>query len=294
MPGRIIITRAVLPLGFLLALVAAAGSFAAPRTSLFGLQDVLDCVALNQPYGDFSQLADIRVRGNSGQQRQMQARILGRRGENSLQLNLRLRSPGDVAGTATLIRERSNKPGDIHLYLPALERIRYISDAMAGTRLFDTDFSYADLKQLYGVFIHGPADYLGIEKWHGRNVHQLRIQPRGNAVQPYTALITRVDTASCVILGMDFLDAELQPQRQMRADPDSIIEIDGYRIAQQYSMRDLAQGSRTTIRLRDMQLGGKIPAFKFSKNAFFRDALEPEPEPEPAFTATPQTPATPE
>jgi hypothetical protein len=248
-------------------LALCLSSFAAQ--ALFDADDVLDCAALNAPDSSFSETTDIEVKDNSGKHRKMQARVLGQRNDTELLLNLRLTSPGNMAGTTVLVRERAKQNDDIRLYLPAMQRTRYISDAMSTTKLFDTDFSYADFKQLYGAFTDGTIEYQGIEKWHGRNVHKLRIFPSPETQQPYNSLITRIDTDTCVIMGMDFLDVQDNPQRQLVADETSLTNIDGRHLAQRYTMSDLLKGSSTTLQIKRVAMDEKIPKDAFDPETFF-------------------------
>ena len=266
--------------GLLITAASLPGMSQAASSKLFDAQDVLNCMALNAPDRNFSQLADIQVRDTSGKQRSMQARILGLQKTGNLLLNIRLTSPGNVAGTAVLVRERMKQVDDIRLYLPALGRTRYISDAMSSTKLFDTDFSYADFKQLYGSFSQGRAEYVNIQKWQGRNVHALRILPNETNNQPYASLLARIDTDSCVIMGIDFLDSENEPQRQLRADPKSLTAIGDRHLAKSYTMSDLLKGSSTTILIKQVDIDTKVPLEAFEPDTFFAN---PEPESPPAY-----------
>lgn len=243
---------------------------AAPGSqSPYSVQDVIDCVSLNNPDSSFRQIADIVIRDESGKSRRMQARFLGHRERGGLLLNIRLLSPGNMAGTAVLVRERERLPDDIRLYLPALARTRYISDAMSDTKLFDTDFSYADIKKIYGAFVDSPTLYRGIEKWEGRNVHKLQVMPSERGTQPYNSLVTFVDTDTCVVVGVDFLDSEDEAQRKLRADVNSLVSISSRHLAKRYTMSDLLRGSTTTISLRNIKLDEKVPAEAFEPGSFY-------------------------
>ena len=248
---------------------------------LFDVDDVKECVALNIPQGDFAHLSDIEVRDTSGKTRRMQARVQARQAPGQLLLNIRLLSPGNLAGTTALVRERSKKRDDIRLYIPALERTRYISDAMSTTKLFDTDFSYADIKQLYGQFVDGDTHYLGIEQWEGRPVHILQLSASETEALPYERLITRIDTESCVILAMDFLDSEGQAQRQLRTEAKSIQTIDIYQVPTRYRMTDLQHGSSTQIDIHQVKIDSKLPAWAFNSDQFYLDAPIQTQEPSP-------------
>ncbi len=248
----------------------STASLAASETGLLNAKDVMECMAMNAPKKSFSELADIVVRDTEGKQRSMRARILGAQQNRNLLLNIRLLSPGNMVGTTVLLRERAKESDDIRLYLPALERSRYISDAMSGTKLFDTDFSYADFKQLHGIFAEGTSTYEGIEKWEGRHIHLLRLLPGDAEKQPYSALLVRVDTETCVIMGMDFLNSEAEPQRLLRADPESLMAIEYRHLAKIYTMSDLLKGSSTTIKIKEIRLDERLPAAAFEPETFFK------------------------
>jgi hypothetical protein len=83
----------------------------------------------------------------SGETRERVLDVVGRRHEGRFETVVRFRAPGDVAGTAFLMKEDAEGRSEQHIYLPGLRRTRRIAGREREGSFMGSDFTYADLRR---------------------------------------------------------------------------------------------------------------------------------------------------
>ena len=231
-------------------------------------QAVVECMAANVPERSFRQAAVFRSQDASGASREIQANFAGMRKPQGVLLNIGVKSPVDVAGTAVLIRRDDNGKENIKLYLPALRRVRNVSGGMASQNLLGTDFSYRDIKDIFAAAQQGELSLLPGEGAQDE-VHRLEVKPTPEQESPYSRVLIEVDKAHCVPLQLHFESAEQGVVKHLQADPESLHEQQGRFMLLDYTMRNLAERSTTRLKLGPPKFDDSISRSAFNPASFY-------------------------
>ncbi len=224
-------------------------------------QPVLDCVAKNVPEQSFRQAALLTITDASGASREIRANFAGMRSAGGILLNIGVEAPPDVAGTSVLLRRDENGRESIKLYLPALRRVRTVTGSMASQGILGTDFSYQDVKDIFGALREGQVELL--PEPAEAAVHRLSIKPGAAQASAYESITTEVSKSHCVPMLLQFHTAQQGISKIMQGDPESLHQ-DGERfMLLRYRMQDVIRGSHT-----DMHLGLPVVDERISRSAF--------------------------
>ena len=230
---------------------------------------LLECAARNAPGETFSAGLRMTSTDAQGNRSPLQAAIRARRAASALAISLQVQAPPALAGTAVLIRE-TEAGDDMRLYLPAVGRVRRITGAMASQALLGTQFSYLDLKQLFGTVTRGTVEAPVATEIDGRAAYRLRILPAAEPPVPYAELQWSLDARHCLPLRVDFLDADGQLLKRLEGDADSEIELQGHHLLTRFVMRNPTDASQTEVELLYPIIDATIPASRFSPGGFWR------------------------
>ncbi len=230
---------------------------------------VLGCAAANAPENSFQQVAELTVSMDEVVQRRILATFAGQRGKKGFLLNIGVLEPADLAGTAVLLREQGGDRDDLKLYLPALRRVRTVTGAMAGEDLLGTDFSYRDIKQVYGAYDDAGAELLEAGSWQDRPMHRIKLQPVDEDESPYSQLIIGIDQESCVTLVIEFIGPQQSPVKRLEGDPSSAMQVGERHLLARYTMKDLEKGSETQLLLGEPRFDDKIARSAFHPASFY-------------------------
>lgn len=228
------------------------------------VDEVIRCAAANAPEKSFVQTAELLIGDTSGQMREVEVDFAAQRGKQGLLLNVRVRAPADLAGTVVLLRESAQGQDDMRIFLPSLRRTRRVSGSMAGAKLFGSDFSYQDLRQIYGSLGAGTAEYVQQAQWQGRPVHRIALYPAAEQESPYTRLIASIDRENCVLQSVEFFAADEQMLKRLDADVASVTKLGERHLAQIYVMRDLTEDSHTKLTLKNWIFDEEIARTAFT------------------------------
>lgn len=230
---------------------------------------VLDCAAANAPEDSFQQAVEMTVSKDGTVQRTILATFAGQRGNGGFMLNIGVLEPADLSGTAVLLREQGKDRDDLKLYLPALRRVRTVTGAMAGEDLLGTDFSYRDIKQVYGAFDDAGAELLEAGVWQERPIHRVGLQPSAEEESPYSQLIIGIDQQNCVTLLIDFIGPQQTAVKRLEGDHASIMQVGERQLLGRYTMRDLDKGSQTQLKLGEPRFDDKVARSAFHPTSFY-------------------------
>lgn len=231
--------------------------------------ELMACAARNAPERTFSYRADFLTRERAGDERPLAATMSGKREDKGLALAMQVQEPAALAGTAILLREQPGQD-DMRIYLPAIQRVRKVTGAMASRELLGTSFSYLNLKQMFGAFMDGSRALDGAVDWRGRPAHRIRIVPLAAEAADFDAVIAVLDAATCVPLTVEFLDREGQLLKRLNGSIEAMTQIGGRHLITEYTMHDVLSGNTTTVRLSDLEFDESIRRSRFSPNSFYR------------------------
>lgn len=220
-------------------------------------QEILDCAAANSPEKTFSQEAEFVTSDQEGSERELKLRLLGERGDDGLKLNLRVLGPPPMAGTAILIRERDGQD-DMRIFLPATGRTQAVTGSMAASKLLGTDFSYLDIKQMFGAMLDGEAAMMEPAEIAGRQVRRLKIQPIPEEGAPFSEMLVAFDQQTCVALQVLFMSGPETELRRLEADVASLRSEGKHHYAGKYSLIDHGSQTRTDVSFGEVQYDQKL------------------------------------
>lgn len=227
----------------------------------------MDCAMANAPAKTFRHTVIFITTNIDGQERTLTTRILGERGKDGLRLNLRVTEPPATAKTTVLVREKDGQD-DMRIYLPAAQRTQQVTGSMAATKLLGTDFSYQDLKQMFGAMLDGQASYDSTAEVAGRPTHRLKLVPAVEEAAPYDLVLVDFDQATCVPLLAEFRTEDGQVLRRLSADTESLTSVKNHHYARLYTLADLISETRTTAEFSDVQYDEKLPRQVFHPLSF--------------------------
>lgn len=183
---------------------------------------------------------------------------------------MRITQPAALRNSAYLILETDDYLRDgMFVYLPAVARVRRVSGEIADGRLFGTDITYYDFKQIRSAFGDMNAEYVGMSSTQGRPVHTLKLSPDEQVNAGYDHLIAQVDSHTCLPLSLSFYQ---QGQLIKEASvPANTIVADGDRwYPTEFTLRDLINGSQSTLRTIGFRSSEQLPERLFHPASFYR------------------------
>jgi hypothetical protein len=231
------------------------------------LDEVIACMRANIPQTVRIQTVEIRAWDRGGGERTLKGKLYGTREKERARVMLRIEAPQDLAGAAYLVRE-NEKSDEMHLYLPAVKKVRRITGASLDGQLWGTDLSYNDVKQIQNAFSGAPASLDGQDQHEGRPVHVLTFTPRVEDASRYRAIRTLVDQQSCVALVAEFVEPA-GVRKTLTVKPKDLKQSGPHWYAAEAEIRDLKNGTHTRIRVLGVTAGDKLAGRYFHPQTFY-------------------------
>ena len=145
--------------------------------------------------------------------------------------------------------------------------MRTIVGGEANQKLWGSDFSIADIKQIQGLLLEGDARRLPDARVEGRPVYQ--VETLGIAPSPYRKVRSFIDQQSCLLLKAELYSDNGQPHKVLTADVSTLLEIDPWWLIQSYRMSDQRTGTRTELWLSDIFINERLPESLFTPQGFY-------------------------
>ncbi len=227
---------------------------------------VLECMRANIPEAVRIQRVELVAVDREGGERVLRGRLYASREDDRVRVMFRIEAPVDMAGAAFLLREREGED-DMYLYLPAIRRVRRVRGGGDTARLFGTDLSYDDIKQIQNAYRAGTLGSAEDGEIEGRAVHVLEVRP-AEPEREQELLRLYVDRASCVVLRADFYDSG-GLRRQLRVDPQRLRQVDRYWYAEQLEVRDLRGGTHTRVTVSEVYSERGLSGRYFNPHSFY-------------------------
>lgn len=241
-------------------LLAVAGPVAADVTA------ITECMRANIPQNVRIQSFELIARDRDGDERVLKGRLYGSRDGDRIRVMARLESPRDMSGTAFLVREA--EPADeTYVYLPSLSRVKRVAGGSADGRLWGTDFSYGDFKQVQNAFGSGSIVLTGAGAIGGRPVHRLEFAPVAGSSAPYDRVRAAVDQRTCVILEAEFVNAG-RVRKRLTAPPDKLKQAGRHWYMSEALLADLDAGTHTVLRVSGVGEAPRLAARYFHPTQF--------------------------
>jgi hypothetical protein len=241
--------------------VRAGTAVAAPQIS-----DVQACMEANLPERVRVQKIEVTSYDRAGQPRVMTGAVVGAREAGRGRVMARVDAPGDLAGTAFLVREASTP--EMYLYLPGVNRVKRIAGAMTAGKLWGTDFTFGEFREVSNAFAGGSASLEGADQFDGRPVHVMTLLPRPGEESAYDSTRVLVDQKTCVTLKAEFRRAG-RVRKQLSAPAAKLRKVGEHWYAAELELRDLVFQTRTRLRVLEVSTPKKLSANYFHPQQFY-------------------------
>lgn len=232
------------------------------------MQQIFDCMRANIPQTLRIQDIVLDATDRSGGTRSLRGRLYAKREQGLVRVMLRVSEPSNIAGAAYLVRESGQREDDMYVFLPAVNRVRHVTGNFANGSLLGTDFSYAEVKLLQNAFTGAAARLEAPDKIDKRPVHVLLLRPAKTEGAPYSSMRIWVDQKTCVALKAEFYNGDT-PRKRLTAPVAALKQADNFWYVSDMEMRDLKEGTYTTLKVNgvsgDVDLGNR----PFNPNAFY-------------------------
>ena len=236
----------------------------APARAVETPEEILACMARNEPRGSLVQTITLRSIDRVGGENRSKATLFWRKQGDRSDLLMRFFDPPDMSGAALLIEERgSGQPSTMHLYVPALGRARKVSANGSTGPVLGTNFSFEDFEHLYGIARYGEVQAGGEQQIDGRSVHVIEGHPPPEAGSAYERVVIAVDAETCVPLHMEFFEVGDRLRKRMEIDPKKVRLEGSLRLPGSVLMNDLRAETSSELIVEAAEVDAEIPSQTF-------------------------------
>jgi hypothetical protein len=256
--------RTPLALSLLLA-AAAPGAVGALEAVSASAEEVDRCVRSNMPIETSLQTVQMVARDRIGSERTLRSKIYWKRFDDGFSRVLaRFSEPTDLDGAGFLLLEKEGR-NDMFLYMPEVRKVRRVNAQTMKGSIFGTDFSYEDFERLQGV--SGPETLERREDSTlegGRVVLVIAGEPPPDAGSGYERVVSFVDPDTCIPLKTEMYEPGDKLRKVLTVDAESIEQHGESWIPRRMVMRDLRDGTETSLVVESVEFGAKIRDRMFS------------------------------
>jgi hypothetical protein len=239
---------------------------AAPLTALAAPppetpDEIMACVRRNLPERTSVQSIELRSRDRAGSERILRSRLYWKRFEGGQpRVLIRVDEPPDLRGASYLLIDAEDAgPSEIFVHLPAVGRVRRVTQKTVSDSLWGTDFSYDDMRQLQWHAADGARSRLPDAVVSDRAVYVLALEPRPEGETAYRRIVSSVDRETCVVLRVEFYERGERPRKLLRADVGSLAEQNGRWLARKLEMRDLRDDTTSWLEILEVENDVEVP-----------------------------------
>lgn len=238
---------------------------AVKAASAMTVAEVQACMEANVPDAVRVQAVEVTSYDRAGGERVLRGRIFGTREKGLGRFMAQVEAPHDLARTAFLVREGSGSP-ETYLYVPSVNRVKRLAgNAMTG-KLWGTDFSYNEFRQVQTAFAAVGARLDAPAQEEGRAVYVLNL--KAAAGEPYDSIRMSVDQQACVPLKVEFRKADAV--RKTLTVPVAQLKRDGtHWYPGEMELRDVVAGTHTRLRVLELKAVDKLSAGLFQPQQFY-------------------------
>ena len=247
-------------------LLASVCALAAGVSSAESRDDVRNCLAANLPRSSSEFQLKLQSRARAGWTTTHEGRVYWRRSANGdSQTLLCMTSPRDLKGLAYLIHEGPSGQA-VWAYLPDEERTLRINARSAArqTHISRTAIRYEDLRYLPLNLARAESRAAADEKLGDRDVAVVQLELPAGAESSYERILARVDRKTCVPLEIEFWEPGEQLGKTLRADPDTIREHGGTRLAHALAVEDRRREVETEVLVEKVEIDPELPDRMFA------------------------------
>jgi hypothetical protein len=253
--------------GTLLLLLACASAHAEG-----GADPVIHCMRANVPPQLSIGMVELTMYDRTGGARTVKGHIYSARDKSPkglMSAMLRVDSPSDLKGASYLVRETDDYLRDgMFVYLPGVKRVRRVTGSFADGSLLGTNFSYFDFKQMQNAFGDLAAKLEPAEEVNGRAVHVLSFSALPGTETRYTNVKAWIDQKACIGVKAQFFEGN-KLVKELSSPPDALHQAGDTWYLHEMEMRDPISGTRTVLRMGQLNTSKAPPRQAFDPTAFY-------------------------
>ena len=232
------------------------------KSALTGKEIVNRSVSRNQMgvgSGSATMTLLIKTRRGTVLERKLLTRASRKGGLNRIRITFL--EPRDQAGIELLLLERKNANDLQYLYLPRYKTVRRIQGSAKNGRFEGSDFTYADMESR--EVKDGTYTRLPDETYLKRPVFRVDVRPKASANEQYSKVQMWIGQRTWVPFKIVFYNRAGRRFKMLRVK--RIKKVNGKYVATKVVMKNLIQGSETSITLTDINSRAKFPDSLFSR-----------------------------
>lgn len=240
----------------LLSLVLASAVRAEPPADP-KVDEVVRCLQRNVPKQSSSNDARLVSTDGAGGTREFAFRFTAKRMPDGLRrAKICVTAPPDLRGAQVLTMENEGGLPESFLYTEELHTPKRITGAGRGGGIFGTDFTFEDFERFMNLNRTDATRRLPDAELDGRTAYVLESTPLEPDQAHYSKVKSWIDPATCVVVQAEFYAGSDQPKRRLQAD--RVIAKDGLSYPSRVTLRDLADGTQTTLQITAAEIDGAI------------------------------------
>ena len=174
-------------------------------------------------------------------------------------LRVELEAPDDVRGSRLLVVDQAEGPPLRFVYLPELRRVRRLSRRDMETRLLGTALTLEDLEVARERLQDAQLQRMGETTVQGRRVSIIEVLDWAGEPSRFRRARVFLDPERCLPLRVEFFDETPDPRMVLVLDSDSVSREQGVYVGHRATLRDLLDGTETTILLESFDSGVTFP-----------------------------------
>ncbi len=254
---------------FILGLSITSPIIQAKDTSSMSIDDIRACMRVN--VYDRGSLRNFQIKAvdTEGKSSTVKVKLFWKpaKNNNDVRITLQVIQPETLAGTAYLLT-RSAEKEQLYLYLSAIRRVKSVVGSQMTQKIFGSDFTFADIKQVQGLILDGHVERLADQEIAGRPVYVLETETSKEQTG-YRMVRSYVDHQSCVLFKTELFSDGETPHKVMEADVSTLLEIDPWWLILSYKMTDHLAGTHTDLALSEYYIHERLPESLFTPEGFY-------------------------
>ena len=254
---------------FILGLAGAAQSAEVADPASRSIEDIAACMRVN--VFDRGAVRDFQIKttDREGKSKTLKFKVFWKPDKDSdnVRITMQVMQPNKLAGTAYLLI-REGQEEELYLYLPALDKVRRVVGGEMFQKLWGSDLTFTDIKQIQGLLLDGNVRQRTGQQVAGRPVHVLETSTEMEQTG-YSLVRSYVDQESCMLLKAELFADGKDPHKVLEADISTLMEIEPWWVVLGYRMTDNRAGTHTQIMLSDIYIEERLPKALFTPDGFY-------------------------
>jgi hypothetical protein len=135
-------------------------------------------------------------------------------------------------------------------------------------KLWGSDFTLADVKQVQGLLLEGDAKRLADTTVANRPAYLIETITKMEETG-YRKVLSYVDQESCTLFKSELFSDGEAPHKILMADISTLLEVEPYWLLFGYRMTDQRAATYTDLKLSDIYLLERMPEALFTPDGFY-------------------------